>query len=183
MYLVKRAHTSSRLKYIYKSPNKTHLFEKGMQAYRATQVTLCAGHISANSRPHQLFWGDREMVTGISCKRGSHKCTLEPSELNSNSKTISILYCNSISVCAKLFLTRPAPCKWWSPVPASQTPRSCWSCHQERLGTLHCSTSVPPVEAPVDWAHLPQVPHMCWRGCRLPLFQLWVKRCRLMGYM
>ena len=31
------------------------------------KVTHCAGHISANTRPHQLCWGDREMGTTISC--------------------------------------------------------------------------------------------------------------------
>ena len=31
------------------------------------KVTHCAGHVSANTRPHQLHWGDREMGTAISC--------------------------------------------------------------------------------------------------------------------
>ena len=31
------------------------------------KVTHCAGRISANTRPHQLCWGDREMGTAISC--------------------------------------------------------------------------------------------------------------------
>ena len=31
------------------------------------KVTHCAGHVSANARPHQLRWGDREMGTAISC--------------------------------------------------------------------------------------------------------------------
>ena len=31
------------------------------------KVTYCAGRVSANTRPHQLRWGDREMGTAISC--------------------------------------------------------------------------------------------------------------------
>ena len=31
------------------------------------KVTRCAGRVSANTRPHQLRWGDREMGTAISC--------------------------------------------------------------------------------------------------------------------
>ena len=29
------------------------------------KVTRCAGRVSANTRPHQLRWGDREMGTAI----------------------------------------------------------------------------------------------------------------------
>ena len=32
-----------------------------------TQVTHCAGCISASTRPHQLCWGDKEMGTAIIC--------------------------------------------------------------------------------------------------------------------
>ena len=32
-----------------------------------TQSHHCAGRVSANTRPHQLRWGDREMGTAISC--------------------------------------------------------------------------------------------------------------------
>ena len=31
------------------------------------KVTHCAGHVSANTRLHQLHWGDREVGTAISC--------------------------------------------------------------------------------------------------------------------
>ena len=31
------------------------------------EVTHCIGHALANTRPHQLRWGDREMGTAISC--------------------------------------------------------------------------------------------------------------------
>ena len=31
------------------------------------KVTHCAGRVSANTRPHQLRWGDREMGTAIIC--------------------------------------------------------------------------------------------------------------------
>ena len=30
------------------------------------KVTHCAGHVSANTKPHQLRWGDQEMGTAIS---------------------------------------------------------------------------------------------------------------------
>ena len=35
------------------------------------KVTHCAGRVSANTRPHQLRWGDREMGTAISCTKYS----------------------------------------------------------------------------------------------------------------
>ena len=35
------------------------------------KVTHCAGHVSANTRPHQLRWGDREMGTAILCTKCS----------------------------------------------------------------------------------------------------------------
>ena len=31
------------------------------------KVTHCTGRVLANTRPHQLRWGDREMGTAISC--------------------------------------------------------------------------------------------------------------------
>ena len=31
------------------------------------KFTYCAGHISPNTKPHQLRWGDWEMGTAISC--------------------------------------------------------------------------------------------------------------------
>ena len=31
------------------------------------KVTHCTGRVSANTRPHQLRWGDGEMGTAISC--------------------------------------------------------------------------------------------------------------------
>ena len=35
------------------------------------KVTHCAGRVSANARPHQLRWGDREVGTAISCTKCS----------------------------------------------------------------------------------------------------------------
>ena len=35
------------------------------------KVTHCAEHVSANTRPLQLHWGDREMGTAISCTKCS----------------------------------------------------------------------------------------------------------------
>ena len=31
------------------------------------KVTHCTGHVLANTRPHQLRWGDQEMGTATSC--------------------------------------------------------------------------------------------------------------------
>ena len=35
------------------------------------KVTHCAGRVSANTRPHQLHWGDQEMGTATSCIESS----------------------------------------------------------------------------------------------------------------
>ena len=35
------------------------------------KVTHCAGCVSADTRPHQLRWCDREMGTAISCTESS----------------------------------------------------------------------------------------------------------------
>ena len=35
------------------------------------KVTHCTGHVSANTSPHQLRWGDQEMRTAISCTKCS----------------------------------------------------------------------------------------------------------------
>ena len=35
------------------------------------KVTHCAGRVSANTKPHQLRWGDREKGTAISCTKYS----------------------------------------------------------------------------------------------------------------
>ena len=35
------------------------------------KVTHCTGHVFANTRPHQLCWGDQEMGTAISCTKYS----------------------------------------------------------------------------------------------------------------
>ena len=40
------------------------------------KVTHCAGRVSANTRPHQLHWGDREMGTAISCTECSQMAGL-----------------------------------------------------------------------------------------------------------
>ena len=40
------------------------------------KVTHCAGHVLANTRPHQLRWGDREMGTAISCTECSQVASL-----------------------------------------------------------------------------------------------------------
>ena len=40
------------------------------------QVTHCAEHISAITRPHQLRWGDREMGPGILCMACSQMASL-----------------------------------------------------------------------------------------------------------
>ena len=40
------------------------------------KVTHCAGHVSANTRPHQLCWGDWEMGTSVSCTEWSQMAGL-----------------------------------------------------------------------------------------------------------
>ena len=35
------------------------------------KVTHCAGRVSANTRPHQLHWGDQEMGTATLCTKCS----------------------------------------------------------------------------------------------------------------
>ena len=35
------------------------------------KVTHCVGHVTANTRPHQLRWGDWETGTAISCTKCS----------------------------------------------------------------------------------------------------------------
>ena len=42
--------------------SKSHIF-----LIKLAKVTHCAGHISANTRPHQLCWGGWEIGTAISC--------------------------------------------------------------------------------------------------------------------
>ena len=50
------------------SMNRISLKKAGLDVYTKSPG---AGHISANARPHQLQWGDREVRTATSCKKGS----------------------------------------------------------------------------------------------------------------
>ena len=50
------------------------------------KVTHCAGHILANTRPHQLCWGNREMGTAISCTESSQVADLIQKVGRSSSK-------------------------------------------------------------------------------------------------
>ena len=41
---------------MYEQPMKHISLKKG-QAQKIRKVTHCAGHVEANTRPHQLYWG------------------------------------------------------------------------------------------------------------------------------
>ena len=81
---------------------------------KITQITHCAEHVSANTTPHQLHWGDREMGTTILWSDGlpysrvsmthqpillafafythrhtcTHTCTFHPLFIRSNGSTL-----------------------------------------------------------------------------------------------
>ena len=54
------------------------------------RVTHCAGCVSANTRPHQLCWGDGEMGTAISCTECSQVAGLIQKIGRSSSKASSL---------------------------------------------------------------------------------------------
>ena len=55
------------------------------------KVTHCAGRVSANTRPHQLRWGDWEMGTAISCTKWSQVAGLiQKLETPRTSKALSL---------------------------------------------------------------------------------------------
>jgi len=54
------------------------------------KVTHCAGRVSANTRPHQLHWGDREMVTARSCIKCSQVAGLIQKVGRSSSEASSL---------------------------------------------------------------------------------------------
>ena len=62
------------------------------------KVTHCAGRILANTRPHQLCWGDREMAITISCTKCSQVAGLTQkvsrSSLKSSFLCVYIWYFN-----------------------------------------------------------------------------------------
>ena len=64
------------------------------------KVTHCAGRVSANTRPHQLRWGDREMGTAIiSCVECSQVAGLiQKVGRDSSKSTVSSCSCPSCSV-------------------------------------------------------------------------------------
>ena len=61
------------------------------------KVTHCAGRVSANTRPHQLHWGDREMGTAIvSCVECSQVAGLiQKVGRDSSKSTVSSCSCLS----------------------------------------------------------------------------------------
>ena len=59
------------------------------------KVTHCAGRVSANTRPHQLRWGDREMGTAISCIECSQVAGLIQKSNTNRWKTTSVYYYES----------------------------------------------------------------------------------------
>ena len=54
-----------------RSVNEPHLLfhEEKLLAKVLCNATYWTGCVSANTRPHQLWWGDWEMRTAISCMR------------------------------------------------------------------------------------------------------------------
>ena len=62
-----------------------------------SKVIHCAGCISANTRPHQLCWGDREMVTTISCIKCSQMAGLIRKVNRSSSEACTICHRASIA--------------------------------------------------------------------------------------
>ena len=62
------------------------------------KVTHCAGRVSANTRPHQLSWGDREMGTAIICVECSQVAGLiQKVGRDSSKSTVSSCSCPSCS--------------------------------------------------------------------------------------
>ena len=77
----------------------THHISLIKQASMLCKVTHCAGRISANTRPHQLRWGDREMGTAISCTECSQVAGLIQKSVETPifESTVSSCSCSSCS--------------------------------------------------------------------------------------
>ena len=56
------------------------------------KVTHCAGRVSANTTPHQLRWGDREMGTAISCTKCSQVAGMHEIDLREIFECIHIKF-------------------------------------------------------------------------------------------
>ena len=74
----------------------------------ACKVTLCARHISANTRPHQLRWGDREM--GILLRISCTKCTHLYWEIRVNNSSLKPM-ANARNECIWILWTQSCTCR------------------------------------------------------------------------
>ena len=68
---------------------------------RPSKATHSAGRVSANTRPHQLHWGDREMGTTISCTKCSQ---------------VAYVHANVLTMCAAILERK----RWNSDMVASR---------------------------------------------------------------
>jgi len=70
------------------------------------KVTHCGGHVSANTRPHQLRWVDREMGTAILCTECSQVTGLIQKLVKRDSVSwcscLMQLFCKTYCVCHHL---------------------------------------------------------------------------------
>ena len=74
------------------------------------KVTHCAGRVSANTRPHQLSWGDREMGTAIICVECSQVAGLiQKVGRDSSKSTVSSYSCPS---CMHIMCLTPSTHSW-----------------------------------------------------------------------
>ena len=74
------------------------------------QVIHCAGLVLANTRPHQLHWGDMEMGTAISCTKWWLAVTW----------AVALLYLSTICMLLKMF-PEATPYQTLDPTLASET--------------------------------------------------------------
>ena len=97
------------------------------------KVTHCAGHISANTRPHQLRWGDREMGTTISCTECSQVADLIQKSVETPRKhcicctsdyNIHRVWCYVFIIMLTYSqwccLSKPLSCQWGDCAPTTQ---------------------------------------------------------------
>ena len=64
------------------------------------------GRVSANTRPHQLHWGNQEMGTAISCIECSQMAGIVQKSVETRESTVSSCSCSSCScsLCSCLFV-------------------------------------------------------------------------------
>ena len=121
------------------------------------KVTHCAGCISANTRPHQLHWGDRKMVTGISCTeysevagliqkvcRSSSEASCSCLSFEDHSNRICHVFINvhaNINACVCIHIFCLCTCRWHGFISGGQSWGVCLVqlCAKYRLeGAISC---------------------------------------------